>query len=449
MDPLIRPLIVGFNAALPLFGSFLTAAPEIATQLDLSSATTPAARKFYFETIPGQRYSLWRSTNMLTWQEVAGFPKVADSMSLEHTFAQQDREFFNIQPIDEQAPTVVSQYPTVDGFAVGRFADLSIGLADATGINLAGIRLTVGTSGQLALGAPGLTISGNTITYDSGDAALGAWGATISATLVAADTLGHTLTHPWSFRLEPEPQVAANIFVFGSPTAQRAGQRVSGPAAALAARFPAPAGPVKANAPPPWHIDSVLADRVVIAYEAGGAPAFAVGQLICNLTPAKESEIFYRRVVSTSNDPVTLKLTVMTMDAALTDFASSGSAAISENSVIYQLAENGTLVSAVAVTGTLTFPRIGYDLSGSKLKLRSDGYEVTVKGLTYSSGSAPTWLDVTATEYSWWFTPRIRAGLELDFSGLKSFEAIVSGQLSTSSVLDAEITLLGVSVERT
>lgn len=124
-----------------MFGSFLTAAPEIATQLDLSAATTPAARKFYFETIPGQRYSLWRSTNLLTWQEVAGFPKVADSMSLEHTFAQQDREFFSIQPIDEQAPTIVSQYPTVDGFAVGRFADLSIGLADATGINPASIRL--------------------------------------------------------------------------------------------------------------------------------------------------------------------------------------------------------------------------------------------------------------------------------------------------------------------
>ena len=206
---------------------------------------------------------------------------------------------------------------------------------------------------------------------------------------------------------------------------------------------------MKANAPPPWHIDPVLADRGVIAFEAGGAPAFAAGQLICNLAPAKESEIFCRRVVSTSNDAMNLKLTVMTMDAALTDFASSGSAAISENSVVYQLAENGTLVSAVAVTGTLTFPRIGYDLSGSKFKLRSDGYEVTVKGLTYSSGSAPTWLDVTATEYSWWFTPRIRAGLELDFSGLKFFEAIASGQLSSSSVLDAEITLLGVSVERT
>ncbi|MCU0782102.1 MAG: hypothetical protein MUF04_13525 [Akkermansiaceae bacterium] len=199
-----------------------------------------------------------------------GYPKLADGLSMEHSFSQQQKEFFRVEPIDEQAPVVVSQYPAVDAFAVGRFADLSIVLADASGIDPASIRLTVGGVGPLAQGGAGLTITGNTITYDSGDTALGAWGATLSATLVAADPLGHALTHTWSFRLEPEPQLAANIFVFGSPTAQRAGQRVSGPAAALAARFPAPAGPVRANDPPPWQIESVLADRVVIAYEAGG-----------------------------------------------------------------------------------------------------------------------------------------------------------------------------------
>ena len=101
------------------------------------------------------------------------------------------------------------------------------------------------------------------------------------------------------------------------------------------------------------------------------------------------------------------------------------------------------------MTGALTFPRIGCDLSSSRFKLRNDGYKVTIKGLTHSSGSAPTWLDVTATDYFWWFTPRIRAELELDFWGLKAFEAVASGQVSSSSVLDADVTLLGASVERT
>jgi hypothetical protein len=49
----------------------------------------------------------------------------------------------------------------------------------------------------------------------------------------------------------------------------------------------------------------------VIAYEAGGMPTFAAGQFICNLTPAKEGEIFYRRVVSTVNDPAASKLSIM------------------------------------------------------------------------------------------------------------------------------------------
>ena len=190
-----------------------------------------------------------------------------------------------------------------------------------------------------------------------------------------------------------------------------------------------------------------MADRIVIAYEAGGMPAFTAGQLICNLAPVRESEIFYRRVLSTTADAVNLKLTVMTTDAALTDFATTGSAAVSENSVIYELNGDGTLTKAVA--GTRNFPRIGYDLSGSKFKLSADGYEATVAGLTSSSGSMPAWLEVTATEYSWWFTPRIRAGLELDWSGLKFFEAVASGQVSTSSVFDGSVTLVGISVERT
>lgn len=423
MIPLIRPLIVGFTTAFSLFCSFLTAAPEIATQLDLSSATDPAARKFYFETIPGQRYGLWRSTDLRTWEEIAGFPKVADGMSLEHTFAQQDKEFFQVEPIDEQAPTVLSQYPAVDGFAVGRFADLTIIVADAAGIDPASIRLTVGTSGQLAIGAPGLTISGNTITFDSGDAALGAWGATVSATLVAADTLGHTLTHTWSFRLEPEPQTAANVFVFGSPTAQRAGQRVTGPAAALA---PAPAGPQKASDPPAWSIHEVLADRIVISYASGGAPSFASGQLICNLAPASESEIFYRRVLSTSDDPVNLKLTVFTEEAELTDFVTQGATSFSGDVIVLDFGPDGTLQSAYEWDKTID--DIAIDLSGT---------EFVVKGTSPPYGDV---LKLTMEELYWrWKTPKIDATLELGFPLPEKFKAVVSGNYESSIVVDAEL----------
>ena len=446
----IYPLLTGLAVAFLLCGSYLTAAtPELATQFDFSSDTTPGARKFIYETIPGHRYTLWRSTDLLDWDPVPGYPQTAAGLSIEHTFAQDTKEFFRVEPIDDQAPVVEAQYPSVDGFAVGRFADLSIELTDATGIDPASIRLTVGGTGPLAPGAMGLTISGNTITYDSGDAALGAWDATLSATLVVSDNLGHTLTHTWSFRLEPEPQVAANIFVFGSPVAQRSGQRVSGPAAVLASRFLAPVGPVRANAPAPWEIDAVLADRIVIAYEAGGAPSFAAGQLICNLAPTKESEIFYRRVVSTSHDAVNSKLTVMTEDAVLTDFILQGAISFSENSVIYELDGNGNLVRARS--DTFRFQRLGVDLSGSSIKLRqAAGYDITLANLgSYSSGVGSEWLDLSLPEFSWWLTPEIRAGLEFDLGGLKSFEAVASGQLSVAMKLDADVVASGASTTTT
>ena len=396
-----------------LFAAALLALPISASAQALpylfESDGSGPPNKIYWQTEPGIRYDLWTSDNLADWQHVTGFPATADGLVMEHDFTPGPQGFFSILPLDDQPPVVVSQFPEVDGFAVGRFADLNIELADATGIDPASIRLTVGASGELAPGAAGLTISGNTVTYDSGDTALGAWGETITATLMAADTLGHTLTHTWSFRLEPEPQTAANVFVFGSPTAQRAGQRVSGPAAELATRFPAPAGPVKADDPPPWHIDEVLADRIVIAYEAGGAPAFSAGQLVCNLTPASEGEIFYRRILTTSDDPGNLKLTVMTEDAELTDFALQGSVSFSDDSVVYETAPDGTLVRALSAE--ITFPRTGYDLSGTSFELKVDGFTTQVPGLpTQQEGTFSGFLSASAPEWYWWFTPRLRVG---------------------------------------
>ncbi|MCB1132201.1 MAG: SUMF1/EgtB/PvdO family nonheme iron enzyme, partial [Verrucomicrobiae bacterium] len=412
-------------------------------------ATTP--EKFIWATEPGVRYDLWESGNLDDWDHVPGYPAKATGLSMEYSFAPALRKFFRIEPIDEQPPVVVEQYPAVDGFAVGRFADITLELTDATGIDPETIQLSVGALGTFGESSAELAFANNTITFDSGsDAALGGWGQTITATLVVDDTLGNKLSHTWSFRLEPEPQVAGDIFVFGSPTAQRAGQRVSGPAAVLATRLPPAAGPQKTDDPPPWEIDEVLADRIIITYEAGGAPDFATGQLICNLTPANESEIFYRRVVSTSDDPPNLRLTVMTEDAELTDFASQGAASFSDESVVYELDGEGNLVRTLEVGGTLTLPRIGWDLSGSGFRLREDGFEVTLLGLgTYSLGDDSDWLDVSLPEYSWWFTPRIRAGLELDGSGMKSFEAIASGQVDVATHVEADVLLAAVSVERT
>lgn len=433
------------SALLPLLFA-VSASAEALPHLFESDGTGPP-NKLYWQTEPGVRYDLWKSDDLASWERVTGYPAVAEGLAMEHAFTPSPggKGFFKMIPIDDQPPVVVAQFPAVDGFAVGRFADLSIELADATGIDPASIRLTVGAAGPLAPGAPGFTVSGNTVTYDSGDAALGAWGATVTATLVAADTLGHSLTHTWNFRLEPEPQTAANVFVFGSPTAQRAGQRVAGPAAALAARFPASTGPQKAVEPPPWKIHEVLVDRIVIAYAAGGAPSFAAGQLICNLAPASESEIFYRRVLSTNDDPVNLRLTVITEDAELTDFAPQGAVSFSDNSVVYETAPDGSLVRAINISAEVTFPRIGYDLSGTSFELKVDGFTTQVPGVpAQQEGTFSGFLSASAPEWYWWFTPRLRVGLETRFGRLKSFEAIASGQVSQA--LEVQVAA-GISAE--
>jgi hypothetical protein len=376
-----------------------------------------------WQTEPGHRYDLWQSTDLQLWTHVPGYPATASGLSLQHPFNIGPRGFFRIVPIDDQPPAVADQFPADAGFAVGRFADVVVRITDATGIAPASIRLTVGGSGPLALGAPGLTFNGDTLSYDSGAAPLGAYGQTITATLVAADTLGHTLTHTWSFKLEPAPVVAADVFVFG-------------------------AGP-----PPPsaWSIESVAADRIVIAY-TGAAPTFTVGQKLCNAAPAKVHEIFYRRILSVSDSPATSRLTLFTEDIPLTDFVQQGGVGYSASSIVYTVAPDGTLVPPppFSVAGTHSFPRTGIDLSGTEISIGSGGdFDATVLGVTYSQGSSARWLDVTATELSWWFTPRVDFGLEVTLGGLKSFRAIASGDLAVREAIDASVTAIGLSTKTT
>ena len=81
--------------------------PVINSRFDFSSATTPGARKFVFETVPNHRYRLWRSTGLKAWTVVPGYPQTASGMAMEHTFSQLEVEFFRIEPLDEPQPAPV------------------------------------------------------------------------------------------------------------------------------------------------------------------------------------------------------------------------------------------------------------------------------------------------------------------------------------------------------
>ena len=240
-----------------------------------------------------------------------------------------------------------------------RFDDLRFLLSDATGIDHASIRLTLGNSSALSIGAAGRTFVNNVLTYDSGDAALGVYGATVPVTLVVADTIGQRVTHTFSFTLEVLPKVVPNLYVFGSPTAQRAGQRIpAAPTAALAKQT----GPVRMDSADPWEISLVLPDRVVIAYTGATAPVFAANTYLANLTPVKLTDIFYRKILSVSNAPAAKALTLMTTNVPFAEIVEEGTSTISADSLVYDLGEDGTIQPAVEFGYSKTFPRVGIDL---------------------------------------------------------------------------------------
>jgi hypothetical protein len=202
--------------------------------------------KLVWPTTPGLRYEVKQSTNLQSWSTAPGYPATANGPAQQMPFLTEGKaRFFQVRELDEQPPGIVNQYPQDGGFAVPRFANLALQLSDVTGIDANSIRLTVGSLGTFTLANTNLTWTNGVLTFiNGGGIALGAWGSNVQATLVAADTLGNAGTNTWNFTLETQPQVVTNLFVFGSPHAQRAGQRIGNiPTAVLATRFgPSPMG---------------------------------------------------------------------------------------------------------------------------------------------------------------------------------------------------------------
>ena len=69
---LLRRLGCALFAMLSLVPATAAETPQIKSEFDFSADTTPDARKFYFETTPGRRYTLQRSTDLQTWSTVSG-----------------------------------------------------------------------------------------------------------------------------------------------------------------------------------------------------------------------------------------------------------------------------------------------------------------------------------------------------------------------------------------
>ena len=381
----------------------------------------PQNLRLVWPTTPGIRYEVFQSTNLQSWSAAPGYPAAASGPVQQMPFSATGAAgYFQVGQLDEQPPAVVSQTPPNGAFAVSQFSDLTVQLSDTTGIDTNSIQLTVGDLGTFTLTNAQLTFSNGVLTFfNDGITPLGNYGTNVQVTLIVADTLGNAGTNTWTFSLEVQPQVATNLFVFGSSQAQIMGQRIGNiPTAALARRTgPIPAIPKTGGNP--WTL-MVESNSLVLAY-TNTAPDFATNTYVCNLTPATTNDIFYRQIIAISNDPANMLLTLFTTNVPLAQILPEGSASLSSNSVIYNFDAGGLIKPAISFNQTFSLPTLGADFSGDTI---------------YDNGGVTLKLD----EGYWLFTPTLRIAFETHNFQLQRFEGDFSGDMNAALVPELSFT---------
>jgi formylglycine-generating enzyme required for sulfatase activity len=366
------------SASLCLLLAFTLPVPAQPLMTLVPDDMEPGQQRLIWSTDPGIRYELQESSNIGDpdgWSTVAGYPTEAEALAQQAIIELNapDRRFYRVRMLDEQPPQIASRSPADGTFGVGRYmTTITIGLDDLTGVDPASIQFTVAEHGTFTLTDSELDFEDGVLSFWlGGDTALGGWGETVSVELVASDTAGNTATNTWSFQLEQEPIYVEELFIFGSPDAQRVGQEIGPiPTRAVAQRWAGQSGPIRMNADAdPWRLVSVEADHLVIEYDgASPAPHFAADQYLCNITPETLDEIFYRQVTAILDDPATSTLTLMTVDVGLEEIALQETFRLDDNAMAFEVDEFGVITRAVALRssddGRIELDPIGINWSG-------------------------------------------------------------------------------------
>jgi len=380
--------------------------------------------RIVWRTDPGRKYEVTESENLKTWTPVQGSPFTSANLGMQHLFTADMRsKFFRVVPVDETPPVIQGQFPHDSGKAIGRFSDITITMVDESGIDSSTISLTIGDSGAMTLAATSaLTWDGETLVFTRGaDTAWGAYGEVVSASLTVVDTKGNSLVHNWSFRLELEDIVTANVFVFGSPAAQRSGQRVDGPTVTVARTAPN-AGPIRMVEASEWSISEVNPDNVIIVYTGVAAPAaFQVAQFLANATPNSSHEIFYRKITALADDPGNKILTLTTVEVGLAVMLDQGSVSLNSSALYFDEIEGGALIPARSVDFTYNLPELGQNADGAEL-FKNDNVTVSLPLA------------------NWSFKPRLEISLDVQNSELEEFRATAIGDFSASLQLQMDVT---------
>jgi len=292
-----------------------------------------------------------------SWEAMTGFPRSSESSSdnLELDL-DEGRAFFRLKALDEEGPRIVRLIPAANDFSVPRGTPIQIELADDAGIDPDSISLSVAGLTDIDLDDERLTFDNDVLTLDLDGAHLGDWGDTIHATVQVADVLGNPTEHSWAFDLETETEVAAEIFVFGSPQADASGQ----------------IDPDETGTDG-WWIDEIEEDAIFLGYRGTVPDLFTSGMLICNQQPGSPDEIFYREIVGVQIDTDTSRIELITDDRELTDFILNGSISTSGSPDVREYdAPDGEVIAMANAVFHLPLPQMNASLAGQPFIVSND-----------------------------------------------------------------------------
>jgi formylglycine-generating enzyme len=418
-DIMTNPRLLSAFAFLTLFLLCLSSPASQPVMTLVPDEAEPGQQRLIWSTDPGIRYELQETDDISdpdSWSTVAGYPSEAEALAQQALIELDapDQKFFRVAMLDEQPPVIARRRPGDGSFGIGRFSTITAALEDFTGVDPDSIELTVGDHGTFMLNNPELDFEDGILTFWlGGDTALGMPDTTQTISLVAGDILGNTATNTWSFQLERDAQAVENLFVFGSPNAQRAGQRLRGVAASIAVQMN---GPIRmSDSGYDWNIEAITSNTVVLAYTDSGIPEFSDGQFLANLTPTHVDEIFYRRIVSVEDDPASQLLTLFTSAMMLTEVLTNASFSLSDEFLLLEIDEDGYIIRASSDGSPLRLPSLGGDFSNQTL---------------FQSGPLRFELD----EAKFLFHPYLNASIEWSGIFVDKFWAEAAGDLEIACV---------------
>ncbi|MBI5387673.1 MAG: SUMF1/EgtB/PvdO family nonheme iron enzyme [Verrucomicrobia bacterium] len=216
-------------------------------------------------------------------------------------------QFFRVATRDTQGPAITSRYPATNGIGVGRFATMTVNLADESGVDTNRFALTFNGL-TLTNGSPGVTVASNRFLFLPATNAWGDFGATSVVSFACADVLGNATTSAWTFTLEVQP-VVTNVLIHLPPPAGLKNSALAKAAQAKGASF-------TTN----LTILTFETNLLVFSY-SGTNHGLYTGGILVSHDPAR---FFYRQITSLVDNATNHTVTTYTTNVPLTALVKDG-----------------------------------------------------------------------------------------------------------------------------